>query len=426
MNLDFKSVISNEDYDDAPIAEEEAVLAADVAEVDEISDEIATDNDQIDDFSEELDETIEDVQELESTQADLEEALGDDDYEGMDQVAVEQLNRRLARVAAKRGFDISATRGVFSKESFTGTASNRRRATEYALEGLVDTIKQMWERIKAAVKAMWEGIKKFWKEHLSTMGRLIKALKKVKQRIKDAKGNPDGTVSPKAAGSLSKVFPGKENLSAKTIADFTGRQVDFVSGVTMFVDNINASANKIATTIKSGNDVAGEIALVTSTLTKGKAKESFGSESAPLVGGVYGEITGDNTEGDSVKVELQWKEVKVDAKDRKLTISGKNELGSMIDSNISLIEDTEKLGGRFQKLQVEFDKAQNAINSAVAGMSSSDDEDDLAKAVRVASRSYQDLMRLVPKINSRAVKLNIRCAQGAVSYAKTCLSNYKA
>jgi hypothetical protein len=98
--------------------------------------------------------------------------------------------------------------GAPALESF-GRASSRKQATRLALLGISDTIKKIWEKIKAFFKGLWDkiksAIKSIFQSNVKTQQRAI-ALRKEVTALTQTKGKNDSFES----SSLAKAFGVKD------------------------------------------------------------------------------------------------------------------------------------------------------------------------------------------------------------------------
>lgn len=448
MSLKLRNIISMEDGDYEDVSPEAAEGAVDEVEAVEAADEITSETEVMDEYSEELDETVEDVQELEETQEVLETALENPDYEGLDEVSAEMIGQRLRNLSKRRGFDVDHVAGAFSKESFNTRTSGRRRKTEIAVEGIKDAIISMWERIKKAIKAVWQAIKDFWKKHISTMGRLLKALEKTKKRARDVNGAPTGE-APKPSSGLQKAFYTKSggSISASVISEIGKRQdtateasIAILNGVTDAVSTIvekSGDENQftlqfISDTFKLGKNIGTDRANDSNAITLSgifdtyvKGHSVYGSENEPLVGGWFAEIDDSGMSETKKTFEFKWDQREVKPSDKKtLSVANKNAMTDLCDNAIQLIKKTQRFGDNFNKASSKYDQAMNKFSQSVSKL---DDEadGDTKKALQVAMRLMNDVSRLLPKINSKIAGLNVTFGKQVISFCNTCMSNYK-
>lgn len=430
MALKLRNIISMEDDSYAEdIAPEVAEAAVDEVEANEAAEEIVEETEVMDDYSEELDETVEDVEELEQTQEVLETAMENPDYEGIDEVAAEEIGQKLRRLARKRGFDVNHLAGTFSKESFNTRTSGRRRRTEIALEGIKDAIVKMWERIKAAIKAIWQAIKDFWKKHISTMGRLLKALEKAKRRARDINGSPDAAAKIKVSPSLQRTFFGKENLSAKLVKEYTERQKFATSATVQLLKDITDINNEVVSKNKEGDFIIKRKADLYDGI---KSFDNLATEDKPLVNGVFPVIEDEGSTEDNMRSNLKWDQrSSKPSETRSFNIASSKDMVEVLDLNIDLIKHTQNLGDNFNKASVEYDRALNKFSQAVNNSSNKLQEVDTEasretqKNMRASMEMINWTSRLLPKINSKIAGLNVACAKGALSYCNTSMANYK-
>ena len=120
-------------------------------------------------------EVVEDIQEVLEKAADSGEGVSETAAE-IATIVVESLRDKLGL----RGY----VRPMPSLESF-GTTSSRVTATNLAIESIGDTVSRAWEAVKAFFKKIWEKIKNFYRDNISSAGRLQKRAESLRKRISE-------------------------------------------------------------------------------------------------------------------------------------------------------------------------------------------------------------------------------------------------
>lgn len=186
----------------APEAEAPAAVAEVVEAGQDIDDGLGAINEASDDVAE-----LETVGEIVSDSVEP-EVEGGAEGPGMEPVAAALAAETVRRLRKKWGLSSPQAIGAPSLESF-GRASSRKQATRLALLGISDTIKKIWEKIKAFFKGLWDkiksAIKSIFQSNVKTQQRAI-ALRKEVTALTQTKGKNDSFES----GSLAKAFGVKD------------------------------------------------------------------------------------------------------------------------------------------------------------------------------------------------------------------------
>ena len=128
-------------------------LEAQVAQAD--SDEIVAENDEM---AETIEDAVTAIEELSEVSEILEDSV--EAGTGLTEEAAEIAEVAVESICARLGYT-PVKRVVPALESF-GATSSRLDATKYALEGLGDMARKVWEAIKKFFTNLWEGFKRLW------------------------------------------------------------------------------------------------------------------------------------------------------------------------------------------------------------------------------------------------------------------------
>ena len=239
----------------APEAEAPAAVAEVVEAGQDIDDGVAVINEASDDL-EELDTVGSIVSD--SIEPEVE---GGAEGPGMEPVAAALAAETVRRLRKKWGLSSPQSIGAPALESF-GRASSRKQATRLALLGFTDTIKKIWEKIKAFFKGLWDriksAVKSIFQSNVKTQQRAVALRKEV---------NAITNTSPKNdqfdAGSLAKAFGVK------------GKDVT-VANVTTVLANHKKLMDNTADLNKGTSSFVGELRQAASTALANKTTGSSG------------------------------------------------------------------------------------------------------------------------------------------------------
>ena len=228
----------------APEAEAPAAVAEVVEAGQDIDDGVAVINEANDDITE-----LETVGEIVSDSIEP-EVEGGAEGPGMEPVAAALAAETVRRLRKKWGLSSPQSMGAPALESF-GRASSRKQATRLALLGFTDTIKKIWEKIKAFFKGLWDriksAVKSIFQSNVKTQQRAL-ALKKEVNNLKSSSPKNDQF----DAGSIAKAFgeKGKDVVAAnvKAVLEKHYKLMDSTEsmnkGAGTFMSNLRNAASK--------------------------------------------------------------------------------------------------------------------------------------------------------------------------------------
>ena len=240
----------------------EAEAPAAMAEVTEAGQEVEEITSAIGEASDDIDE-LETVGEIVSDSIEPEVA-GGAEGPGMEPVAAALAAEAVKRLRKKWGLSSPSSIGAPALESF-GRASSRKQATRLALLGITDTIKKVWEKIKAFFKGLWEKIRNavvsIFQSNLKTQKRAQTLLKEITTNSNNFNKAEKEQVK---SGSICTTFTdnGKTNFDvAKNIIE---RHMVFTGDT----EKLNAEFKKFSSTVKASVEQAGKI-YSTGTISNG-------------------------------------------------------------------------------------------------------------------------------------------------------------
>lgn len=350
----------------------------------------------------------------------VEEVVADavENGEGLDPVAAEAIRIAVEAICARVGANPKAVYSLYATENFQ-SASSRKANSKIALEGIGEFLKNLWEKIKAAISNLWEKIKAFWNKHVSSLGRTIKALESMKEKISRTKGT--GTFQPvEVPSSLSSIFPTK----AATLG---------IEEIETFGETINAAETAIGkfrlledvSKVNKLDEVGNTVSLVRGST--GHAVE-FGSESKPLPGGAYFKWTykletetDDGVEILTLDVEEDHGKFTEGRKDTQLDIASKEKLKALITETIASTKKLIKYRDRVDQRTKAVQNALKAIDKDISAKQSGDDQ----KKAKANMRAFNLVMTKGPIAEAKLLSAQLTFIKGVLGYAGVCLKNYK-
>lgn len=327
--------------------------------------------------------------------------------EGLDDLSAEAIRIAVEAICARVGANPKAVYSLYATENFQ-SASSRKANTKIALEGVGEFLKDMWKKIKAALQNLWTKVKAFWEKHISSLGRIKKALESMKQKVGESSGKlKDKAYIDEAPSGLVEAVGFEGDISVSTITKIITTHKTLLDTTSEIVAATDAFNNKAAAKIIDPKGAADSLS--------GVKDYSVG----PVVGGVTISYKWekDATEG---TVTLEVERENVDRKDKGgVSLAEKNDVKNLVDSMLKVIVDNIKAKEKMTKLQESFNKLSLSIEKAIN--TSNQDQ----KAMRDSMKIAYKINAKAPVINNEALALNIKLSKSILGYAALCLKNYK-
>ena len=385
-------------------------------EVADVQVEVEQDLGEVEEIASGVDEGMGAADQLEEVEALV--AKSGEEGEGLDPVAAEAVRLAVEAICARVGANPKAVYSLYATENFR-SVSSRKANTKIALEGIGEFLKNLWEKIKTAVTNLWEKVKAFWDKHLSSLGRLAKAMESMKAKISQVKGNPSFEAVTVPA-SLQAVFPVKgANLG-----------VDEVKG---YIDRAKAAEKAIAD-FKVLNAVIGtnELQTIGALVTKYKGSGNvvaFGNENEPVAGGAYYKWTFKiETEPDdgvnivTVDVDEDHGKFNDNRKEAQMDIASKDALKKLISDAITdvkaLVKYRDKLAQRAKAVSSNMKAISTSIDRLVSGSTD-------AASAKANMRTFNLLMTKGPMLEAKVLGIHLATYKGVLQYTDVCLKNFK-
>jgi len=428
-----------------PVEQQETEVAAanavtDVVEADAQVNEEAI---GIESLSVAIEQAIDDVQEVESVVETVQDVAGEPAEgetpaegaaepegltEGEAQLAEEAFHQAMRRL----GGTLAGKKHMPAMESFS-SSNSRRAATRLAIEGVVDTIKGVWERIIQAIKTLWNKLVSFYKSFTDANLRLEKAAKAMKAKVAGIKTKEAKEGSFEDA-SLANAFPGGNidgvNAVLKNHLDYIAAVesgVAAVSGMTGIVKSVMddkegkktvAEAEKVMKEIVSYM-LGGESAAVAT------GADGFEVESKKvLVGGKTIKVSGKfNFAEDASDVELAYSFHGGDEKseNKTVTVASVSDLSAVCDQVAAFAKANGKFVTGLDKQDKEVRKLLSAIDSLVAAFSK---DGKPSKAGTFARKLVATCSNKVGAFGASMGGLNTKAGKAALSFVSRCASKY--
>lgn len=391
-----------EDLENEPVGTE-LESTPEVGEVADVQGDVDADIGEGEEAAAAIDEGMGAADQLEEVQDVVETAS---EGEGLDPVAAEAIRIAVEAICARVGANPKAVYSLYATENFQ-SASSRKANTRIALEGVGEFLKDMWKKIKAALQRLWEKTKAFWDKHISSLGRIKKALESAKAKVSASSGKLKDKAFIEDAPSALTDAVGGGDISAKSFDGFVASHKALLA----------SAADVASKTADFNQKAAGSVADINSAISA--LKGSAPPKSGTLIGGVTIEYKFVE-EGEGV-VNLEIERENVDKKDKGgVSLAEKNDVKGALDGVLTLINDNIKAKEKQNKLQESFNKFSLAVEKAINNAAAADQ-----KGLRDAMKVAYKINAKAPTIQNEVLGLNIKLAKSVLVYAGLCLKNYK-
>ena len=394
---------------DTGTTEVELEAAPEVGEVADVQVEVDAEIAEAADSAEAIEEGMGAADQLDQVEEVVADAV--ENGEGLDPVAAESLRIAVEAICARIGANPKAMYSLYATENFQ-SASSRKANSKIALESVGEFLKDLWKKIKAAMSRLWEKVKGFWDKHLSSLGRVKKALESMKRAVGESSGKLKDKAYIEDAPSFLTDAVGGGDISSKSFDAFVVAHTALLSASSEIVTK-TTDFNSSATA-----GVASDEAAITAAVNK--IKGTAPAKSAKLIGGVQIEYKF-SEEGEGV-VNLEIERENTDKADKGgVSLAEKNDVKSALDKVLALINDNIKAKDKQTKLQESFNKFSLAIEKSINGVQDPEKQKNLRNAMKVVYK----INAKAPTIQNEVLGLNIKLAKAVLGYANLCLKNYK-
>ena len=400
-------------FENADVVGDEVELETpvEVGEVADVEVDVQEEAGEIDEQANAIVEGVDAGDQMEQVEELVEQAA--EEGEGLDPVAAEAVRIAVEAICARVGANPKSMYALYATENFQ-SASSRKANTRFALEGVGEFLKDLWKKIKTALTNLWTKAQAFWDKHISSLGRVKKALESMKAKVSASSGKLEGKAYlEEAPGALSDALGGGEisASSFNSIIEAHKKLLDTSDEVVSYTKVLNDSAAE--TISKPGKEAKG-------------LAESFESKKIPgLIGGLtWGTEIEIDFEAGTVSYETTREYAEKGDKDG-VQLADKAAVKSLIDKVLSVINDNIKAKEKNAKLQEAFKNLSTAIEKAINASVSDSKSAEAAKTMRKSMKIVYKINAKTPSINNECLALNVRLSKTVLSYASLCLKNYK-
>lgn len=450
-------------------AESELEASPEEGEVADVEVEVVEDTAETEDMNEMVDDAIDSAEQMEEVEEVVEKAA--ENEEGLDPVAAEALRIAIEAIAARARVSAKPVLQYYAAENFT-SKSSRKYNTQIALEGIGEFLRNLWEKIKAAISKLLNAAKDFFDKHFGSLARIRKAVESMKEKVVNSSGKFKESRridSEKAPDGLRKFFPTGE-VSSNLIEQYIDNHAETLKKSDKINEFINHFKNRASATINSKEYNGGSQQQTNGATGGATASQSFNSNitdavlqelfpsnlgnepvifnfgdanassdtvNKPLVGGIGIVYTFEiEIEEDSSKPEINIDKeivhVNADWKDNGIILADKSELRNLLNKLINdIIKPMEKFKEKQSSIKEAFNKLSSAMDKSVntfvkeVSASLTDEQKRIEKYNRAIITSMNKVFSKFGTIYVEMFKLHIKLCKGVLSYASLCLANYK-
>ena len=353
---------------------------AEVAEMADIADEAVTAIEELADVAEVMSDSVEGGG----------EGLTEDAAE-IAEVAVEAICARLGYKPAKKLMP--------SLEAF-GSTSSRVEATKYALEGIEDTMKKIWEAIKGFFNRIWEAIKGLWKRLTDASLRVAARVKKLEEKLAAAK--KDGLVAdPEKKYNAVKFC---KAFNSKDAAGIPKAAVDVLSthsGALQKLPSFNASLAAVFEKADKDEEVTSDLSKIAKDKALGSSSFAFG------------------TTFDRATFALGGSEIDVKEAEGKVV---------SLDEIENVIEAAKQYQISLDKSEKDISKIEAAVKKGIAAAEKLAKESGASAAdiANTRAKTFKTVQTALFNINKELPPLGLKAASVALDFAAVNLAGFKA
>ena len=383
-------------------------------ELDAISDipETQEETGELTEHAEAVDEAVDAAGDLDEVQEVVEKSIEEEG--GLSPVAAEAVRIAVESICARIGASPKGLFSLYATENYK-SSSARLANSKLALEGIMDFLHELWEKIKKAVKGLWDKLVAFWEKHISKLGRDQKALEAAYERVGRLSGSPKES-EVKAPGSLAKDFCFADSIDKALIIEYIEKHNTEIAKLTNFV-RASKALNDSFKVMEKKKASELDLATIQSSLEAFKsasANLSLGSADKPLLTGVWFEIDErEETVGDEKLVAFNLKEEHISEKkeDQKfVVIPSPSDMRELIVKAKGLIKVTvneKKSVSEAEKLLKEtFKTIDNVLSKAEKEAKDKEDVKKQISNLRSTLELFHKFQAAFVKVSSTLLYLN--------------------
>lgn len=410
--------------------EVELETPVEAGEVADVEVDVMEEGGEIEEQADAIEEGMDASNQMEQVEELVEQAA--EEGEGLDPVAAEAIRIAVEAICARVGANPKSMYALYATENFQ-SASSRKANSRFALEGVKEFLQDLWKKIKAALENLWAKVKAFWDKHISSLGRIKKALESMKKKVSSSSGKfKDQGFVEKAPSFLVSSFPvASGDITKQVINDYIGAHVkgDVEEVVNTANDATSAAGETAKAAAKNKNkdkeNVATESANLTTELERYNKPLTYGEKNKPLVGGITLTWSFEVEDGDVTVTVTEDTVVEAVASDVGVILMEKSDLNAALGNVISVINAGVKAKASLDRAYKTFEKTMDAIKTEVNSTVTNTAASEAAKELRKSIKAVYTLQTNSVKFINKTASLDVRLAKAVLGYAGLCLKNYK-
>lgn len=368
--------------------------------------EVAEGQAEVSEMADTADEAVTAIEEL----ADVAEVMSDSvegEGEGLTEDAAEIAEVAVEAICARLGYK-PAKKPMPSMEAF-GSTSSRVEATKYALEGLGDTMRKIWEAIKGFFSRIWEAIKGLWNRLFDASTKVGDRVKKLEEKLKAAKD--DGLVADTKkkydAVKFCKAFNVKDAAAvAEGAVAILGAHTTMTKEQSKINDSLAGLFEK-AEKAETSEQIKAILDGVANNKTFRKGTFAFNTT-------VNAEV---DVEKGSFKFDLVSNDPKIEKAEGKVV---------SLDDVEAVIGAAKEFQAELPKAKANLSKAESAVKKGIAAADKmSKDEKVDASVAKLRAAGFKAGQTALITVNTKLPTLGLKAASAALDFAAINLAGYK-
>lgn len=411
-NDDVPSDVSTDDYVETK------------AEVDDASEEVASDTTEVEEMTTSVDDGVEASDTLVDLGSEVSKKV--DDGEGLSESAARIAEITIESIRVRLGMPPSIGR-MPSMESFKSPRS-RVEATKIALEaGIVDTLKNIWKKIKEISTKIWEKIKMF----LSNLSKNYDSLDKHINTLKSRASGLDSKLTGKEIEnkSLAKAF----SINGKANPDTIDKTFKNIGALFLAFKEMTSGVQPIMSTIDNGVSKQDSIKIldkiskgISSHLPNGKISDEAGETVHKFPDMPGGKTLVMNVGKSEPSFSIRFEDSADVAK--VIKSADANEINSIIEHTQVLTMFGKEIRKKFELSEKLFKIASNTADKMIDVISKAADADtekDKLENLKVASKVVSTFIKATSFFTSMVPGMHYSTCRNAAEYISVSISVLK-
>ena len=368
--------------------------------------EVAEASQEVEEAGDTVDEAVTAIEEL----SEVADVMADsaEEGEGLTEDAAEIAEVAVEAICARLGYKPSK-KPIPSMEAF-GSTSSRLDATKYALEGIADTIRNIWNAIKGFFGRIWEGIKGLWARLFDAGTKIKVRAEKLDEKLKAAE---DGKFEADKEKKID---------AAKFCTVFNAKSGDVVAEAAIEV--LGAHGAAVAKQAKINAELV-------SLFEKAEKADSVDEVKSVMQASVNSLVGDKNTYafGNTMKAETdEAKGVTTFSLTQSETKVEKAEIAPVALGDLKdVLGSVKEFQKTMEAAKANVAKAEATVKKGIAAAEKlSKDEKADAEVSKARASAFKNGQAALVIINSKLPALGTKAASAALDFVATNLAAYKA